>query len=231
MLGNKSFLLLGNLRSLCAIFDRPISSPYHLKDHIYCLSWSRYFCLISLTINHLFNPYVIALYLCSSWILLVYVIERLKGNMAGVNESIDRWKSVEKGKSNFFPWLSRFPWTEFRGSPLRQCTVCCNLDQLRRFVRLQSGADRRRDNNLMELAARSNTTICDPLVWDSVRFPILFRSLKRWHLWRVKWEMDRRVTLWVCWWTWEGALRGVERASATFVLPTLWCYQCNYLSK
>ena len=151
--------------------------------------------------------------------------------MAGVNESIYRWKSVEKGKSNFFPWLSRFPWTEFRGSPLRQCTVCCNLDQLRRFVRLQSGADRRRDNNLMELAARSNTTICDPLVWDSVRFPILFRSLKRWHLWRVKWEMDRRVTLWVCWWTWEGALRGVERAWATFVRPTLWCYQCNCLSK
>ena len=111
--------------------------------------------------------------------------------MAGMNESIDRWKSVEKGKSNFFPWLSRFPWTEFRGSPLRQGTVCCNLDQLRRFVRLQSGADRRRDNNLMELAARSNTTICDPLVWDSVRFPILFRSLKRWHLWRVKWEMAK----------------------------------------
>ena len=110
VLGNKSFLLLGNLRSLCAIFDRPISTPYHLnlKDHLYCLSWSRYFCLISLTINHLFNPYVIALYLCSSWILLVYVIERLKGNMAGVNESIDRWKSVEKGKSNLFSMAESF---------------------------------------------------------------------------------------------------------------------------
>ena len=30
-------------------------------------------------------------------------------------------------------------------------------------MRLQSGADRRRDNNLMELAARSSTTICDPI--------------------------------------------------------------------
>ena len=151
--------------------------------------------------------------------------------MAGMNESIERWKSVEKGKSNFFPWLSRFPWTEFRGSPLRQCTVCCNLDQLRRFVRLQSGADRRRDNNLMDPAARSSTTICDPFsmgfreISDPISEPEEMASLTS------EVRNGKRVTLWVCWWTWEGALRGVERAWATFVLPTLWCYKCNCISK
>ena len=41
-------------------------------------------------------------------------------------------------------------------------------------MRLQSGADRRRDNNLMDPAARSSTIICDPfsMGFREISYPI-----------------------------------------------------------